>query len=101
ATIWVLNTSGASLVVTDNPTGESSSSATVNTNRMPIMASNGVEFAAPSANGRNRRNANPMMMVPAANLIGVDGCFGPHLVQTAANTPDRRMMKIGLIDCTQ
>ena len=40
------------------------------------------------------------MTVPVANLMGVDGCFGPHLVQTAAKTPDSRMMKIGLIDCS-
>ena len=42
ATICVLNASGASLVDSDCPTGESSSSAMVNRNRIPTMPSSGV-----------------------------------------------------------
>ena len=38
--------------------------------------------------------------MPRANFTGVDGWRVPSFVQIAANTPDRMMMKIGLIDCT-
>ena len=41
-----------------------------------------------------------MIAVPSANFTGVDGCRSPSFVQIAANTPERMMMKIGLIDCT-
>ena len=42
----------------------------------------------------------PMMIAPSANLTGVDGWRAPSFVQIAAKTPERMMMKIGLIDCT-
>ena len=100
ATICVWNADGASFVAADRPIGERSSSATVKTNRIPMIASSGVEFAAPPANGRNSRNAAPMMIAPSANFTGVDGWRAPSFVQIAANTPDSTMMKTGLIDCT-
>ena len=60
ATIWVWNASGASLVDSDSPTGEISSSAIVKTSRMPTSPSSGALFGPPLANGRNSRNATPI-----------------------------------------
>ena len=48
-------------------------SAIVKTNRMRMIASSGVEFGAPFAQGRNSRNAMPMTIAPSANLTGADG----------------------------
>src|SRR6187431_3377191 len=98
ATIWVWKRAGASLVVTDRPGGEMNISAIVKTKRMKMIARSGVEFGAPLAQGRNSRNATPMTIAPSANLTGADGCRVPSFVQMAANTPDRRMTKIGLME---
>ena len=87
ATIWVWKTSGASLVASDRLTGEISNSATVKTNRTPTSPSSGALFGTVLAIGMNSRNATPITMVPAANLIGVGGCRSPSLVQIAAKTP--------------
>ena len=87
ATIWVWKIAGASLVDSDSPTGESSSSAMVKTNRMPTSPSSGALFGPPPAMGRNSRNATPMIAVPSANLTGVDGWRGPSRVHSAAKTP--------------
>src|SRR5262249_16658101 len=100
ATIWVWKRWGASFVVTESPGGEMNSSAIVKTNRMPMIASRGVELGAPLANGRNSRNAMPMMIAPTANFTGAEGWRLPSLVQRAAKTPDRMMTKIGLIELT-
>src|SRR6476659_4953616 len=101
ATIWVRKISGASLVASDRLTGEISSSATVKTNSTPIRPSSGALFGTVLAIGMNSRNATPITMTPAANLIGVGGCRSPILVQIQAKTRDRIITNTGLIDCTQ
>src|SRR5664279_3110702 len=101
ATIWVWKTSGASLVASERLTGEISSSAIVKTNSTPTRPSSGALLGTVLAIGMNSRNAMPMMITPAANLIGVGGCRSPSLVQIQANTRDRIITKTGLIDCTQ
>src|SRR3954453_19329780 len=101
ATIWVRNAPGASFVDRDRHTGDSSSSATVKTSRMPVRPSSGTLCGPPPANGRNSRNATPITIVPRPNLTAGDGGGGASQVHSAAKTPDRTMMKIGLIDWTQ
>ncbi len=73
ATICVWNLGGASFVATDCPTGESSSSAMVKTSRMATRAMSGVPFRPVPENGRKSRNAMPMIPVPSANFVGVEG----------------------------
>ena len=51
ATIWVWKLFGASFVVSDSPTGDSSNSAKVNSNRMPTRPSSGALLAPPPAIG--------------------------------------------------
>ncbi len=70
------------------------------TSRIPTRATSGVPFCPVPTNGRKSRNAMPMMPVPRANFVGVEGCRPPSFVQIAAKTPDSTMMKTGLIDCT-
>jgi len=41
-----------------------------------------------------------MMMVPRANLVGLDGWRGPSFVHRAAKAPASRMMKTGLMEFT-
>ncbi len=100
ATIWVRNFAGASLVDSDRPTGESSSSEIVKKSSTPTRPSSGALLAPPPAIGMNSRNDTPMLIVPSANFTGLDGCRSPSLVHIVANTPASTMMKTGLIDCT-
>ncbi|MCW2845796.1 MAG: hypothetical protein JWN22_3712 [Nocardioides sp.] len=76
---------GASLVDSDSPTGEMSSSAIVKSSRRPDSASRGTAFS-PSGMSRNGRNATPITTVPSPNLTGVEGCRGPSRVHVAAKT---------------
>ena len=87
--------SGATFVAKELPTGESISSPMVNKNRIQMMAIIGVEFAAPPENGRKKNRETPMMMLPTPNLTGVDHWRLPNLVQAAAKTPEKIIMKIG------
>ena len=73
----------------------------VNTKITPTRPSSGAQFGTVLAIGMKSRKATPITMVPSANLIGLEGCRSPSLVQIAAKTSDRIMMKMGLIDCTQ
>ena len=98
ATICVWNFGGASFVATDWPTGESSSSASVKTSRIATRATSGVPFSPVPTKGRNSRNAMPMIPVPSANFVGVEGWRAPSFVHIAAKTPDSTMMNTGLID---
>ena len=100
ATIWVWKASGASLVDSDKLTGEISSSAMVKTKITPTTPSSGAEFGTVLAMGMKSRNATPITMTPRANLIGVNGCRSPSLVQIAAKTSDKIMMNTGLIEFT-
>src|SRR6185312_2790099 len=92
--------SGASLVTSDRPTGEISSSAMVKTSRINTSHHSGEVLSASLATGRNIRKASPITPLPSANLIGVIGCRSPSLVHTAANTPAKMITKIGLIELT-
>src|SRR5882757_6201625 len=98
AIIWARNASGASLVVTDNPIGESISSEMANTAMMKNTASAGVVLPTSPAKIRNSRNAAPMPITPMANFIGVDGARSRSLVQMTANTGLSRMIQIGSSD---
>ncbi len=98
-TIWVWKALGASLVLTDRPTGESSSSPTVKTDMMSTTPHTGAVLA-PAGMSRNSRNAPPIAAVPSANLIGVDGWRSPIFVHTAANTGASRITHTDSIDCT-
>ena len=59
-----LERSAASLVVTDKPIGESSSSDTANTAMIAITSSAGTVAPDMPANGTKHRNARPMPMTP-------------------------------------
>jgi hypothetical protein len=92
----VANRFGASLVVALRPTGEISSSATVNSSRMPTMPHSGAVFSPPGIS-RKAKNAMPISVVPAPNLSGVTGCRSPSLVHRAAKAPASTMMNTGLM----
>src|SRR5699024_9244374 len=92
--------SGATLVASALPTGESMSSPMVKMNKNQPIAISGVEFAPPTEKGRKKNSDTPMMTLATPNFTGVDHWRLPSLVHRAANTPEKMMIKIGLIDCT-
>src|SRR5699024_4974213 len=92
--------SGATLVASALPTGESMSSPMVKRNKIQTIAIIGVEFAAPPENGRKKKSDTPMMTLATPNLTGVDHWRLPSLVHRAANTPEKMMSNIGFIDGT-
>src|SRR5699024_4253542 len=92
--------SGATLVASALPTGESLSSPMVKRNKIQTIAIIGVEFAAPPEKGRKKNSDTPMMTLATPNLTGLNHWRLPRLVHRAANTPEKMMIRIGLIDCS-
>src|SRR5690625_7911919 len=92
--------SGATLVASALPTGESMSSPMVKRNKIQTIAIIGVVLAAPPEKGRKKNSDTPMMTLATPNFTGEDQCRLTSLMHRAANTAEKMMINIGLNDCT-